>query len=81
MKTLAPFLFLAGCWLGVICGFRINVRVFQAVESWRPTRRPKWDPTHIILGIRLRNTLVLEIVGLTVALAAIAIAIPILKSA
>jgi hypothetical protein len=29
MKTLAPFLFLAGCWVGVICGFRINVRVFQ----------------------------------------------------
>jgi hypothetical protein len=35
---------------------------------------------HVILGMRLRNTLVLEIAGLALALAAIAIAIPVLQS-
>jgi hypothetical protein len=82
MTNVAPYLFFAGVLLGMVCMFRINVRAFQAMEAWRPwPDRPAWDPTHIILGIRLKSTFVLEIIGLALALGTIWLAISFLKPA
>jgi hypothetical protein len=68
--------FFAGILLGIVCMFRINVRAFQWMEARRPwLKRPTLDPTNIILGIKLRNTFVLEVIGLIVAIVTLGIVI------
>jgi hypothetical protein len=76
MTNVAPYLFFAGVLLGMVCMFRINVRAFQAMEAWRP-----WRDRPTILGIRLRSTFVLEVIGLALAIGTIAVAIPFLRPA
>ena len=76
----APVLFGAGVVLGLCCNFRLVVRAFQWMEAIRPSQRPAWDPTHLILGIQLRNTLWLELVGYGVAILMIVAAIQSLRS-
>ena len=76
MSTTAVFFFFAGILLGMVCMFRINVRAFQWMEARRPRlKRPAWDPIRIILGIRLRNTFALEVIGLLVAIATLGVVI------
>ena len=77
----AVYLFFAGILLGLLCGFRINVRAFQWMDARWPRNRPSWDPTHLILGLRLKDTLGWEIAGLAIALVAITVAIQFLKPA
>jgi hypothetical protein len=46
------------------------------MEARRPSRkRPTWDPTHIIQGIKLRNTFALEVLGLIVAMVTLGVVI------
>jgi len=74
--SIAALFFFAGCLLGMVCMFRINVRAFQWMEARRPgAKRPTWDPIHIILGIKLRNTFALEVIGLIVAIVTLGLVI------
>jgi hypothetical protein len=78
---IAGYFFIAGCVLGGVCGFRINVRIMKWMEARRPWNRPSWDPTHLILGIQLRDTLALEVGGFGIAITTLAVAIQFLKPA
>jgi hypothetical protein len=78
---IAGYFFIAGCVLGGVCGFRINVRIMRWMEFRRPSKRPSWDPTHLILGIQLRDTLAWEIAGFVIAITTVAVAIHFLKPA
>src|SRR5262245_63989562 len=54
---------MAGCFLAVCCGMRLIIRVFQFLEGpkpWDPWKRPSDPIMGLILGIKLRNTLVIE---------------------
>jgi hypothetical protein len=60
-------LFTAGVLLGMVSTFRINIRVFQLMYAWG--YGSKWDPfKDLIVAIKLRNTLFLEIAGLLVSI-------------
>jgi len=78
---IAAYFFFAGCVLGLVCGFRVNVRMFKWMEARRPWPRPSWDPMHLILSIELRSTLGLEIAGFAVAIITVIVAIQYLKPA
>lgn len=81
MTTLAACLFVAGCFLLMVCGFRINVRVLRRLGARTRKRRPDDLVTSYITGelerIRLKDTIGLEIAGIAVGvlLSAVAIAI------
>jgi len=52
------------------CGARLVIRTFQYLEGpkpWNPWKRPSDPIMGTILGVKLRNTLVLELVGRAIA--------------
>ena len=75
---IAEYAFMAECFLAVCCGMRIIIRVFQFLEGpkpWDPWKRPSDPIMGLILGIKLRNTLVIELVGLVIAVPTILLAV------
>ena len=74
--NIAAIAFMTGVLLAMVSMFRINVRIFQWAEARRPWKdRPRWDPLNIVLRMRLRDTLALEILALAIALLTIIVAI------
>jgi hypothetical protein len=75
---IAEYAFMAGCLVAVCCGMRLFIRMFQFLEGpkpWNPWKRPKDPIAGFILNIKLRDTLVLEIVGLVIAAPTVLLAI------
>lgn len=73
-------LFFAGVLLGMVCSFRINIRVFQLLYAWG--YGSKWDPfKDLIVAMKLRNTLFLEIAGLLVSIIMASTAIVLFRKA
>ena len=75
---LAEYAFMAGCLLAVCCGMRLIIRAFQFLEGakpWNPWKHPSDPIIGLILGIKLRNTLVIELVGLVIAVPTILLAL------
>jgi hypothetical protein len=67
--NVAAFFFTTGALLGMFCGFRLFVRHYQFIHARQRTPQP-WNPVHeLILPIRLKDTLVLEVFGWLVATA------------
>ena len=81
----AGYLFIAGVLLLGVCGFRINVRVLIRLGA----RHRKRSPDDLLIGymtaelerIRLKDAVGLEIAGLAIAVATVAVAIQFLKFA
>lgn len=76
--SMAAYAFMAGSFLGVGCGMRLVIRIFQFLEGakpWNPWKRPSDPIMGLILGIKLRNTLVFELVGLAIAVPTMILAI------
>ena len=75
---IAEYAFMAGCLVAVCCGMRLFIRMFQFLEGpkpWNPWKRPKDPIAGFILNIKLRDTLLLEIVGLAIAVPTVLLAI------
>jgi hypothetical protein len=67
---IAGYFFFAGVILGLVCGFRINVRALRTVGAWQRKRRPNPlsdSMTSLLEKIKLRDTVGLEIAGFAVA--------------
>ena len=80
--NVAAFFFMAGGVLALISGFRLYVRLSQLIEAARPWReRPTWDPNHILLGIKLRDTCSLEVLGAVAGGLSMVVAVQFLKPA
>jgi hypothetical protein len=80
--SMAAFSFMAGVLVALCCGIRLVIRTFQFLEGpkpWNPWKRPSDPIMGLILGIELRNTLVLELVGLAIAVPTIILAIKYLQ--
>src|SRR5262245_50101887 len=76
--SMAAYAFMAGVLLALCCGTRLVIRTFQFLEGpkpWNPWKRPADPIMGLILGIKLRNTLVLELIGLAIAVPTIMLAI------
>jgi hypothetical protein len=79
-QSLAVYFFVAGCLVGLGCGTRIFIRIVQWREGpqpwnpWKGRERPSWDPINILLRVQLKDTLALELLGLTIALPTVQIA-------
>jgi hypothetical protein len=68
--SIAGYFFFAGVILGLVCGFRINVRALRTVGAWQRKRRPNPlsdSMTSLLEKIKLRDTVGLEIAGFAVA--------------
>jgi hypothetical protein len=68
--SMAVYAFLAGVLVALCCGMRLIIRTFQFLEGakpWNPWKRPSDPIIGLILGIKFRNTLVLELFGLAIA--------------
>ena len=75
---IAEYAFMAGCLLAVCCGIRLIIRAFQFLEGakpWNPWKHPSDPIIGLILGVKLRNTLVIELVGLAIAVPTILLAL------
>lgn len=76
--SIAHWSFMMGNLLSVICGLRVMIRTMQFLQGphpWDPWKRPADPITGFILGIKLRNTLALELVGLAIGIPAVFIAV------
>jgi hypothetical protein len=76
--SMADYAFMAGVLVAFCCGMRLVIRTLQFLEGpkpWNPWKRPSDPIMGLILGIKLRNTLVLELVGLAIAVPTIILAI------
>ena len=79
---IADYLFIAGILLFGVCGLRINVRVLRFLGARGRNRDPVTDfITGELERIKLRDTVVLELIGLAVGLGMIFVAIQFLKPA
>lgn len=75
---IAEYAFTAGCLVAVCCGIRLFIRMFQFLEGpkpWNPWKRPNDAISGFLLNVKLRDTLVLEIVGLVIAAPTVLLAI------
>jgi len=75
---IAKYAFTAGCLVAVCCGIRLLIRMFQFLEGpkpWNPWKRPNDAILGFLLNVKLRDTLVLEIVGLVIAAPTVLLAI------
>ena len=75
---IAEYAFTAGCLVAVCCGIRLLIRMFQFLEGpkpWNPWKRPNDAILGFLLNVKLRDTLVLEIVGLVIAAPTVLLAI------
>jgi hypothetical protein len=75
---IAECAFMAGCIVAVFCGIRLFIRMFQFLEGpkpWNPWKHPNDPIAGFILNIKLRDTLLLEIVGLAIAVPTVLLAI------
>jgi hypothetical protein len=75
---IAEYAFMAGCLVAVCCGIRLLIRMFQFLEGpkpWKPWKRPNDAISGVLLNVKLRDTLVLEIVGLVIAVPTVLLAI------
>jgi hypothetical protein len=80
--SMAGYAFMAGVLVALCCGMRLVIRTFQFLEGpkpWNPWKRPSDPIMGLILGIKLRNTFVLELVGLAIAVPTIILAIKYLQ--
>jgi hypothetical protein len=71
VTNIATYLFMVSNFVAVCCGWRLMIREIQyrhGPQPWDPWKRPNDPITALIVGIRLRNTRTLEIVGVAVAM-------------
>ena len=75
---IAEYAFMAGCLVAVCCGIRLFIRMLQFLEGpkpWNPWKRSNDAISGFLLNVKLRDTLVLEIVGLVIAAPTVLLAI------
>jgi hypothetical protein len=81
---LAGYVLIAGCIVALCCAFRLNCRLMWFAAAWERERKrsqPDFLPdlrdftNAILLQIKLKDTLVLEIVGAVAGIATMLIAV------